>query len=349
MIYPSATSATCLVCGQENKPWSKYFCSYKCRGEYASINPDHINSSLVIKKSYEKQKDEINKLNIYSKEETRALLLQNDYYKKFQGKSKNRTLIIENPALYKSIYEYTNELMKYGAVGISSGLGARIAFIVKYDYNIEMILCKCKSKIIFDYITRDFNLFCKKCLPGYPRKEFFQAKFGNNWEKEYEKDKIFRLAKSKGRCSLDWYKTKYGDLIGTEKYNKINTNKLNNNFSLRYSKISQDIFWAIVKNTNISLDECYFGENNGEWKVFLNKKERAIYQRHMYQLDFRYKNKNIEFDGNYFHNANNKDKDLLRDKILTERGFQILRISENDYYSNQDKIIESCVEFLNEN
>jgi hypothetical protein len=136
---------------------------------------------------------------------------------------------------------------------------------------------------------------------------------------------------------------KYGNEIGKIKYQeKIinNFNKLNNN---RYSKISQELFWFIHKKFDGELDYMYFAELNKEylfypWSNGLN----------IIEVDFKYKNKIIEFDGDYWHSKPEQiEKDILRDKYLISNGYQILRVKEIDYKNDKEKIITECLMFLN--
>lgn len=136
---------------------------------------------------------------------------------------------------------------------------------------------------------------------------------------------------------------KYGNEIGKIKYREkiINSfNKLNNN---RYSKISQELFWFIHKKFDGELDYMYFAELNKEylfypWSNGLN----------IIEVDFKYKNKIIEFDGDYWHSKPEQiEKDILRDKYLISKGYQVLRIKEIDYKNDKEKIITECLMFLN--
>ena len=78
-----------------------------------------------------------------------------------------------------------------------------------------------------------------------------------------------------------------------------------------------------------------------------------------------YKNKIIEFQGDYWHcNLNLYDKDFYNkvkqktaqeiwnyDNIKKEcaeyYGYDILYIWEYDYYQNREEVINKCIEFLN--
>jgi very-short-patch-repair endonuclease/AraC-like DNA-binding protein len=113
-----------------------------------------------------------------------------------------------------------------------------------------------------------------------------------------------------------------------------------------HSKASQKLFWEIYN----SLDETQkqnveFGELNQERKV----KTDNVINRYFFSLDFCLNNKNIEFDGEYWHSFPEiQEKDERRDKFLTESGYQILRINEKDYYDNPQETLNRCIRFLKE-
>lgn len=83
----------------------------------------------------------------YSFEETKALLLENSYWKSLLGKAKNRTLLKENPKLYNSIYYYTGvleeKMKESGRYASSYNFSHRLMFIVERDGNVESLKCSC--------------------------------------------------------------------------------------------------------------------------------------------------------------------------------------------------------------
>jgi len=114
-----------------------------------------------VKKSWTKINEQLNQIvELYTKIETQKLLLKNEYYKTLYGKSKNRTLIKENPKLYKSIYFHTSilekvmrEQRKYkGCYNFSY----RIKFIVERNCDISSLKCKCGR-------TYTWNENCRYC------------------------------------------------------------------------------------------------------------------------------------------------------------------------------------------
>lgn len=123
------------------------------------------------------------------------------------------------------------------------------------------------------------------------------------------------------------------------------------NFCLGYSKISQDLFWKIYN----LLPEKYkhkvkFSELNYEVKIKVDIKDYnsgICDNRYSYIADFIMENKNIEFDGDYWHGFENvRIKDKKRDLYLSKLGYKILRVKEMDYKKDPQKVIRKCIKFL---
>lgn len=135
---------------------------------------------------------------------------------------------------------------------------------------------------------------------------------------------------------------KYGDELGKKRYRDIIISRTKAS-PHRYSKISQELFWNIydkVKNN----ENCYFGELNSEYIFFVWEEWASIIS-----VDFKYKNKIIEFDGDFWHSSEKqKSLDILRDSYLVNKNYKILRIKESDYKNNKLNILNKCLVFLNE-
>jgi len=166
-------------------------------------------------------------------------------------------------------------------------------------------------------------------------------------EKVKERQKTF---------SLDICIKKYGEIDGLIRFNERQIKWLKNYKKSNFSKISQDLFWGVLKAIPSIIDnEIYFatyangnlddsGKNN-EFRLKLN--ERVILPDF---IDLTNK-KIIEFDGTYYHRLNpeNNLRELKRDEMIIKSGYEILHISEKDYKSNKEDIIYKCVNFLNKN
>ena len=146
------------------------------------------------------------------------------------------------------------------------------------------------------------------------------------------------------RRDLSYFQKKYGNDEGQIRYDKCNIKKLQNNKN-KFSKISQKFISEMIECLDLDKTELYYGKD--EWMFYLYKRERTFNQA-IFSVDF-YDRKNkliIEFDGTYWHSfKNQKNIDACRDKILTDRGINVLRIKEEDYISNKNYVFEGVKKF----
>lgn len=121
------------------------------------LKPNTIHSEQV-KKTYIEITQKLNSITtIYTKEEVRKILIDNGRFKKYFGKSKNRTLIIEDAKLFKSIKEHTKILDEIAVAKTNFNyLSNRIKFIVDYNYNERSLRCRCGNSFTF-------NNGCRSC------------------------------------------------------------------------------------------------------------------------------------------------------------------------------------------
>lgn len=161
-----------------------------------------------VKKSWENKNKIVESLSAYSYEETKNLLLDNEYYINLFGKGKNRTLYKQNPVLYKSVYHHTKELEieieKFFGNKISKSskkyyysFAKRIRFIVECDCDISKLKCKCGK-------SYTWNTYCRLC-----------PEYHNTWDgKKHTKE-----TKRKMRIStLDYIHDNKGQI--SPRYNK---------------------------------------------------------------------------------------------------------------------------------
>lgn len=146
--------------------------------------------------------------------------------------------------------------------------------------------------------------------------------------------------------SLDGFIERYGLIVGPIKKQELvikQTVGNKNLFKNKYSKISQELFWGIYEQVNeFEKNKCYFAELNEEHVFYTHQNDIYIIS-----VDFKYENKIIEFDGNYWHSSNKqKEIDVLRDNFLISKGYEILRISELDYKNDKKQTIEKCINFI---
>ena len=140
--------------------------------------------------------------------------------------------------------------------------------------------------------------------------------------------------------TIEYFIEKYGEEKGIEEYNILSIKRKFKN--VKYSKISQELFWEIHSKYN-SNEDVFFAELNEEFSIYI------FDDNFMYiELDFKCGDKVIEFDGDYWHSTEKqKERDRLRDEYLTFNGYQVLRIKESEYKKNKEKIINECLMFLN--
>lgn len=249
----------------------------------------------------------------YTKEETINYLLIDEYYLRLMGKSKNRTLIKENSKLYNSILEHTKFMDGFHTN--NKKFSSRVLVLINHNGDEENIKCKkCKTNFTsFNYKIMDYNNLCYSCFHygnknKFPQRGWFKNKYPNTWELEYN--------------------------------NFIIKNTLMLNKNVGYSKISQKIFWALFDRLTFDEQEkTYFKELNDEW--FINDDGK------FYFVDFKMKNKIIEFDGIYWHVKTN-EKDIKRNEVYCKLGYDLLIINEDDLIKNKvnDELIENCLKFL---
>lgn len=229
---------------------------------------------------------------IYSLDETICLL--KPIYKKYFGKAGNRTLIKDNPKLYKSVKYHTEGLRDKSNTQLR--FTGELVFLCDYDGDISKLKCNvdgCDNIISFNAVDKNFKQdVCCDC---------FEPPI----------------------C--------------------------------RVSKISQELFNMI----STSLETvCIYGSNGGEMIIRLTEQEKRFmrmkgYQYNKFFIDFVCDNKIIEYDGEYWHSST-KEYDVLRDFILTKRGYNVLRIKSGEYgYTrkgmlNKKETIKKCVDFLKE-
>jgi hypothetical protein len=160
-------------------------------------------------------------------------------------------------------------------------------------------------------------------------------------------DFLFRERQATGR--KDKFIERYGEEEGLRRWKERQKKWLKSYRKSNFSKISQDLFWNIVDVfgtdgiTFAELEYCkaYFDGSNKE-KVIKTSKS-------FIKADFIYKNKIIEFDGDYWHGKNgNIQRETKRDKYLMNKNYKILHIKECDYNKNKEKEIKKCLRFLND-
>ena len=221
---------------------------------------------------WDKLKLSIDLLEPCTYEEVRKFLLENDNYKRYLGKAKNRTLISENLQMYKSILYHT-QILEYSFKAQKSYVGFwnfshRIRFIVDYDLQIENLKCKCGKKYTW-------TTYYRRC-PDYKRNQLGKPHLESTKRK-------MRLS------TLDYIKSMKGQVI--PRYNKSSIKVLEeyaekNNLRLMHAENGGEFFikelgyfvdgYDPINNVVVEFDERYHFDSNGELKQKDRERESKI-------------------------------------------------------------------------
>ena len=177
-------------------------------------------------------------------------------------------------------------------------------------------------------------------------KKYFIDNFGGvigveKWT-EYKKTMV--------KTSLNSFIERYGETVGLLRYDEfvlrnIELLKTKPNFSLS----SQNMFNKIIQTDNFDKNKVYFATNNGEYMFYISKESDLYGVFRVIQVDFKFGDKIIEFDGDYWHSKIKQiEKDKLRDEFLVKKGYNVLRIKESDYTKNKEETVNKCINFLKE-
>lgn len=292
------------------------------------------------KKGWENNISYLKNVEILSLDETInqvKLLTDNDIF----GRSKNRIMLSNNPALFKSIEYYSKDLDLLNKP--SKKFPSKIIFIRDYEGKIDQLRCQIcgKNYCLYNETKHKFNNVCKKCyhksVPKYPQKEWFIITYGKEWMKFYneDRDKIKEYQVN----SEKWFVKKYGEEKGKELRSEYIQNRVDNIIQLKdngVSKISQELFWKIYNKIPNKIN-CYFSDLN---KELIIREDDTIYFP-----DFVYNNKIIEYDGVYWHDD---EKDKKRNDFYLKMGYELFIVTSDDFNRNKkdDNIIDKCVSFL---
>ena len=82
----------------------------------------------------------------------------------------------------------------------------------------------------------------------------------------------------------------------------------------------------------------------------MNKEARLYLPDRLILPDFIYfpTKKIIEFDGSYYHQdtLENREKELKRDQVLVENGYNVFHVTEAQYKKNPEIELQKCIEFI---
>lgn len=214
--------------------------------------------------------------------------------------------------------EKRDHIKKITKRGSSDRTSTQIGYWIKRGYTEE----EAKQKI--SERQRTFTL--EKCIEKYGEEEGRKR-----WEARQEKWQ-------------NTLKNKPKDEI--ERINRAKMGEKNG-----YSKVSQELFWKVYNKIKDQFKEVKFATiRNGVKMDDKRSYEHIIFHKgETFFLDFFVKdlNKAIEFDGIYWHSLKNvQERDKMKDECLNDLNIKCLRVNEQDYYNDPQKVINECIQFL---
>jgi very-short-patch-repair endonuclease len=163
--------------------------------------------------------------------------------------------------------------------------------------------------------------------------------------------KMLKERQAVGR--LDKFISRYGEEEGLARW-KARQEKWMKNFNkTNYSKISQILFdelYDALENKETIYYATLYREDMKKYtnKEYFFKTNKSIIRPDFICLE---RKKIIEFDGDYWHNKNltaNVKREKERDLSIIDMGYDVLHIKESDFRQNKEKVLQECVNFLNQ-
>jgi len=161
------------------------------------------------------------------------------------------------------------------------------------------------------------------------------------------------LSEYQNNTSLSSFTKRYGKEVGLVKYLKWVEVVTKYGYK-SYSKISQTFCWNLYDSLNLSINDTQFYELNNEQSFYFGNK--------LIKVDFKYKQKIIEFNGDYWHANPNlySESDMIKEytaseiwhrdsnriDLLEKAGYDVLVVWESEYNANGSDIINKCKKFL---
>jgi len=184
-----------------------------------------------------------------------------------------------------------------------------------------------------------------------------------------EQESLEILSNRQRTFSLEKCIEKYGEEKGLKRWKERQhlwqKNLLENgNIKCGYSKISQELFYNIINNYDVSeLKDVYFSTKNSEF--YISVKEKGFF---VYDFCDKKRKKIIEYNGDYYHanpimfNEYDKPHPYLKEKgptskeiwnkdkfkidIANQNNFEVLTVWDSEYRKNKNSVIDKCLTFL---
>lgn len=229
------------------------------------------------------------------------------------------------------------------------------------------------------------EFYIKRGLPLSMRYEVLakaKSKRKSHFSKEYwiekgytEEEAIEQIKKIQATNGLESYVKRYGEEEGTRRYNE-RISKYAKKMSEKYhrgeystrpkiggyrvSRFEKAIIDRCINDLHLNESEvyCYKGDNH---QLILEGDEHC-----KYYYDFCYRDKIIEFNGDYWHMNPTKYKadhyskqmkktaaeiwedDRIKKEVAERNGYKVFYIWEKDAKKNFEGCVKKCIEFLNE-
>ena len=224
----------------------------------------------LVKQHWETVKRELQQLPCYDLEKTIDTLKEREYYKKLEGKARNRSLWKEDKVLFTSIYRHTKRLEEaFKAQKAWKGhysFYKRVLLLVLYNGDIEKLRCKCKKKYSWTGYCRHCPDY-KRTMKGKQHSEETKLKQRRSTLKYLESVKG-QLAPRYNRASIQLIE-KYGKDHGYKFMHAENGGE----YFVRELGYFLDAYDPI-NNVALEIDEKHHFDNNGELK------ERDLIRQH---------------------------------------------------------------------
>jgi len=282
---------------------------------------NRIKSQITLKNTKEKIKKERQKFKNYlSLNEIKHFIIEYLNHESIQSLSRHIEFSIQ---LYNSLLHHTKNFNKYNPT-----IGERIYSIIN-NLNDRPICVECNNNVKYKGNQKYYTYCSVKCSAN-----------SNIIREKY----------------IDTCIKKFG-VTNTFQSEELMKNVPNQN---TLSKISQELFWTIYNKLHQNLkNKCNFGELNKELYLYNKKKHKK------YFIDFNLQNVCIEFNGTYWHadkrffNKNDVIRetnaadiwsyDSIKQKFIRSLKYELLIINEYDYINDKKSIIDSCIDFINNN